>query len=197
MPPLSRVDILSTFEETYQPFAGAFARARRWRTARNSVRFGASFMKRLTHAVAVLVLLFATTPLFAMKRNVVDEVIRMTQAGVSEDTILEYVHKSDAVFDVNADDVIEMTNAHVSKRVIDEVVRESDHRDGRTERRSTTVYVAPAYAPYPYYAYDPYWYDPFWYGPRVSIGFGFGFGHYGYGHYGHYYGHGGFGHRHR
>jgi hypothetical protein len=138
-------------------------------------------MKRL---LAVLVFLFAATPLFAMKRNVVDEVIRMSQAGVAEDTILDYVRHTDAIFEVTADDVIEMTNARVPKAVVDLVVRESDDRGGRDTRRTTRVYVAPSYYPYAY-GYSPYYYDPYWYGPRVSIGFGFGFGR-GYGHYGRY-----------
>ena len=148
-------------------------------------------MKRLILLLAVLLF---TAPLFALdeanradrpdraRRTViiVDDVIRMAQAGVGDDAIIAYVRNSREPFDVSADDLIAMTNAHVSEKVMkaveDEAAtrkdRDYDRRDTRESR--STVYVTP----YPYY-YDPYYYpyyDPFWYGPRVSFGFGFGFG---------------------
>jgi len=111
---------------------------------------------------------------------VVDDVIRMAQAGVGDDAIIAYVRNTREPFDVSADDLIAMTNARVSEKVMkaveDEAAARKDrdyHRRDARETRST-VYVAP----YPYY-YDPFYYpyyDPFWYGPRVSFGFGFGFG---------------------
>ncbi len=152
-------------------------------------------MKRTIYLLAILLCLVAATPLFATQRTLVDDVIRMSQAGVSEDTIISFVHNAGGRFDVSADDVIAMTNANVSKNVIKAVVDEAAARkDGRyADGGRTTVVVSPGVYPYGYYPYyyDPF-YDPFW--PRVSIGFGFGF----YRGFGGYHGgyHGGFHGRH-
>jgi hypothetical protein len=105
---------------------------------------------------------------------VVDDVIRMAQAGVSDDAIIDFVRNTREPFDINADDLIAMTNAHVSERVMKYVQEEAAaRRDYNRRETRSTVYVAP----YPYY-YDPFYYpyDPLWYGPRVGVGFGFGFG---------------------
>ncbi len=152
-------------------------------------------MKRTIYLFAVLLCLVAATPLFATQRTLVDDVVRMSQAGVSEETIVSFVHNARGRFDVSADDVIAMTNANVSKSVIRAVVDESAARNnGRyADGRSTTVVVSPGYYGYPYYGYgySPYYYDPFFYGPSLSFGFGFGGFRGGHGFYG---GHGGFGH---
>jgi len=143
-------------------------------------------MKR--HLLVALLLTFAAVPLFAARRgtNIVDDVVRMQKAGVAEDEIIAFVHKGDSRFDVNADDMIALHDAGVSRAVIKAILDESDARGERRDsyRRSdygysdgyygTSVY---AYGGYPYY-YSPYYYDPFWYGPRVSLGFNFGFGRY-------------------
>jgi hypothetical protein len=170
-------------------------------------------MKRLLTAVAALLFL-AAAPVFAFdspdrdqraadrhdRTTVIDDVIRMTQAGVSDDAIIKYVHESRDGYAVNADVIIAMTDAHVSKQVLDAVMDDAYGRDDRRtgDRRSTTttVYVRPSvlYDPWVYgYGYG-YGYDPFWYGPSFSLGFGwggryygggyYGGGHYGGGHYG-------------
>ena len=158
-------------------------------------------MKR--HLLVALLLTLAAVPLFAARRgtNIVDDVVRMQKAGVAEDEIIAFVHKGESRFDVNADDMIALHDAGVSRAVIKAILDESDARGERRDsyRRSdygysdgyygTSVY---AYGGYPYY-YAPYYYDPFWYGPRVSLGFNFGFGRYG----GYRGGHRGGGHRHR
>jgi hypothetical protein len=138
-------------------------------------------MKRLIPLAALL--LATATPLFALDdssgtdrtdRNrrivIVDDVIRMSQAGVSDDALISSVEKSREPFDVGADDIIAMTDAHVSKDVIKAVVDESAARKDRRRYRDERVYVAPGY-------YDPWFYpyDPFWYGPRFAVGVGFGF----------------------
>ena len=153
--------------------------------------------RRIIQAVAALFLVLVTAPLFAVQRNAVDEVIRMTRAGVAEDTILDYIEKTDARIVVTGDDVIAMTDAHVSKAVIKAVVDAADSRRNDRDYRDRS-YVAPRVvvaAPYYYNPYPYYYYDPFWYRPSFSLSFGFG-GFYGYrgGHYG-----GGFrgGHGHR
>jgi hypothetical protein len=113
------------------------------------------------------------------RRTVIDDVIRMSQAGVSDDAIIKFVRQSRDRFVLNADTIIALNDAHVSKPVIDAMMDQAydrgyDNDRGYDRGRVTErVYVQP----YPYYGYgyyDPFWYDPFWYGPRVSIGFGFG-----------------------
>lgn len=153
---------------------------------------------RIIQAVAALFLVLVAAPLFAVQRNAVDEVIRMTRAGVAEDTILDYLEKTDARVIVTGDDVIAMTDAHVSKAVIKAVVDAADSRRNDRSYRDRG-YVSPRVvvaAPYYYNPY-PYYYDPFWYRPSFSLSFGFGgFGYGGYrgGHYGGGY-RGGRGHR--
>jgi hypothetical protein len=127
--------------------------------------------KTILHAVAAMFVLMIAAPLFAVQRNVVDEVIRMSRAGVAEETILDYVDRNDHRTVVTGDDVIAMTEARVPKSVIKAVVDSSDNRRDDRDRG----YVAPRVvlaAPY-YGYYDPF-YSPFWYGPRVSLSFGFG-----------------------
>ncbi|HSY51835.1 MAG TPA: hypothetical protein VLC46_23735 [Thermoanaerobaculia bacterium] len=135
-------------------------------------------MKRtIIHTVAALFLLLIAAPLFAVQRNAVDEVIRMAKAGVSEDTMLEYIAKTDARIVVTGDDVIALTDANVPKEVVKALVDASHDRQSYRDRSDSSPRVAVA-APgyYPYY-YDPYYYyDPFWYRPSVVLGFGFGGG---------------------
>ena len=153
-------------------------------------------MKAIIRAAAVLVLMLAAMPLFAIddqqkSASLVDDVIRMTRSGVDEDSILSFVEKSDRKFDVSADDLIAMTDAKVSRKVIKAVLDEADERDG-TVRERRQVLTTPRYYPTYYYGpryYDPFYYDPFWYGPRFSIGFGFGGYYRGGGYYGHHFGH--------
>ena len=155
-------------------------------------------MNRLTSLAALLLAVARAAPALALDKNdpvdrdrsdrgrrvsVIDDVIRMTRAGVSDDAIISYVVHTRDRFEVSADDVIALNDAHVSKEVIKAMMDEAAD-DRRTERRQTTtrtVYVSPYYGyGYGYYDpfYSPYYYNPFWYGPRVSIGVGFGFGHY-------------------
>jgi len=143
--------------------------------------------RRITHAVAALFLVLVAAPLFAVQRNAVDEVIRMTRAGVAEDTILDYLEKTDARIIVTGDDVIAMTDAHVSKAVIKAVVDAADSRRNDRSYRDRS-YVAPRVVVTSPYYYDPYYYyDPFWYRPSFSLSFGFGgyrYGGYRGGHFG-------------
>lgn len=154
-------------------------------------------MKRLT-SLAFLVILIGAVPVFALDENrdnrdnrsanyerdrhtVIDDVIKMSQAGVSDESIIRFVQQSRDRFVVNADMVIALTDAHVSKAVINALMDGAYDRGDRGDRRDgdRTVTQRVYVQPYPYYNYyggwyDPYWYDPFWYGPRLSIGFGFG-----------------------
>lgn len=139
-------------------------------------------MKRLFLAVSLLL----TLPLFAVNHDnksrrpiIIDDVIRMSQSGVSDDAIIAYVHKYRDRFDVNADDVIALNDAHVSKDVVKAVVDESaawkDHRDRDYDRAPARVYTGVYVDPwwYPSYYYSPFWYG---WGPRFSIGLRFGGG---------------------
>jgi hypothetical protein len=132
--------------------------------------------KSIRHAVAAMFFLVAAAPLFAVQRNVVDEVIRMTRAGVAEDAILDYIDKTDARVVVTGDDVIAMTEANVPKSVVKAVVDAAGaRREGSTRGYASprVVVTAPYYGYYdPYYS-SPYYYSPFWYGPRLSLNFGF------------------------
>lgn len=155
-------------------------------------------MNRLTQAAVLLLLTFAAVPLFAVQRNIVDDVVRMTKSGVAEDAILAYVDKYADKYELSADDIIAMTDAQVSREVLKAVLDHAEalpaeERDRERAERRTTVVVAPPY--YPYWA-DPF-YDPFWYMPRFFVNLGFGGryyrggvihyrggGHHGGGHYG-------------
>jgi regulator of protease activity HflC (stomatin/prohibitin superfamily) len=89
--------------------------------------------KNIIHAVAALFLVLLAAPLFAVQRNAVDEVIRMSKAGVAEETMLDYLAKTDAKIVVTGDDIIAMTDANVPKDVIKAVVDAAgarrDYRD--------------------------------------------------------------------
>jgi uncharacterized MnhB-related membrane protein len=134
--------------------------------------------KSIIHAVAALFLLLVAAPLFAVQRNVVDEVIRMAKAGVAEDAVLEYIDKTDARIVVTGDDVIAMTEANVPKAVIKAVVDAAAARRDRRDYRDRS-YVSPRVVIAPSY-YDPYYYyDPFWYRPSVYLNFGGFYGFHG------------------
>jgi hypothetical protein len=190
-------DALSSIEESVSILCGALSLVKRltafWLICRmratvsqREIPKGETLMnKRIIHAVAALFLVLVATPLFAVQRNVVDEVIRMSKAGVAEDAILEYIEKTDARIVVTGDDVIAMTEANVSKNVLKAVVDAgAERRDSRSYRDRS--YVSPRVVVASPYYYDPYYYyDPFWYRPSFSLNFGFG-GYYGYrgGHFG-------------
>ncbi|HUJ15618.1 MAG TPA: hypothetical protein VL284_17660 [Thermoanaerobaculia bacterium] len=144
-------------------------------------------MKRsLTFAIALLV----AVPMFALDGQpapvtptperaerrivVVDDVIRMAQAGVSDDAIISYIRGVRDPFEVTSDDLIALSNARVSDRVVRELqAQAAASRDTRRPATRSAVVVAPYAYGYPYY-YDPF-YSPLWY-PRLSVGFGFVFG---------------------
>ena len=114
-------------------------------------------------------------PLFAVQRNAVDEVIRMAKAGVAEETIIEYIDKTDARIVVTGDDVIAMTEANVPKAVIKAVVDAADARRDQRDYRDRSYASPRVVVAAPYY-YDPYYYyDPFWYRPSLYLNFGGGF----------------------
>jgi hypothetical protein len=153
-----------------------------------------------TFAPLALLMFLAAAPAFALdptetreepvgtrehdRTTVIDDVIRMTKAGVDDDAIIKFVRESRNLYVVDADVIIALTDAKVSKPVLEAVMDEGYDRgtrraERRSSRRSTrTVYVRPSYGYEPWF-YSPA-YNPYWYGPRLSFGFGFGYrgGHY-------------------
>ena len=112
---------------------------------------------------AFILLFLVSTPLFALdraRRGIVDDVIRMSQAGVSDDAIIAFVVHTREDFDVTADDVIAMTNAHVSKEVVKAML---DEADARKNRRREVERDDDDYLPYFYPYYDPWWFMPRYY----------------------------------
>lgn len=124
-------------------------------------------MKRILFSLLLLAL---ATPAFAIRTVlVVDEVIRMSKAGVGDDEIVAYVKKTREPFDVSGDDVIAMTDARVSREVIKAVIDESSSRM-RNERRAYVDRDDREYGRSRVYFY----YDPFWFGSRVYFNYTFG-----------------------
>ena len=107
-------------------------------------------MRRIIYAVAVL--LVAAVPAFAMTRTVmvVDDVIKMTQAGVGDEEIIAFVHKTASAtpFEVNGDDVLAMQSAKVSPSVMKTVIDTSvatmrayrDPGQGYSQQQSNGTY---------------------------------------------------------
>jgi hypothetical protein len=126
-------------------------------------------VKRLI-ALSVLLIAVASAPIFALdtrtgrnRHKLIDDVIRMSQAGVSDDAIISFVLHTRDDFEVTADDVIAMTNAHVSNEVVKVVVDEAAARKDDVDRRRVAVAPDEADAYVPFF---PYYYDPNWYLPR-------------------------------
>jgi hypothetical protein len=104
----------------------------------------------------------------------------MWKANVAEDSIIEYVKKTDTHFTVTADDVIDMADAKVPRTVIKAVLDEADARGDRSRAIERDDYHPGYYGGYPYYSpaylgWGPNYYDPFYYRPQVFLGFGFGY----------------------
>jgi len=87
-------------------------------------------MNRVVLTIAFLLAVAVAVPAFAIQRTVlvVDDVIRMTNSGMSDDDIIAFVKKSPQPFEVNGDDVLAMNEAHVSAAVLKFVIDESNAR---------------------------------------------------------------------
>ncbi|HET7712271.1 MAG TPA: hypothetical protein VFL80_10120 [Thermoanaerobaculia bacterium] len=150
-------------------------------------------MKRVVPSFALLLALFAF-PAFALdtdtrqqrrddrresRRHIVDDVIRMSQSGIDNSTIISFVRRSRDRFEITADDIIEMKDAGVSNEVIKEVIAEAESR--RDDRSSSPrVYTGVFVDPWFWGGWGgPLW-DPWWYGPRLSVGVRLGGGYGGY-----------------
>lgn len=136
-------------------------------------------MKRWILAVAVLLIIVGALPLFAVTTTVTQDVIRLSLAKVSDDSIILFVQAKRGEVEVSADDVIAMSQAGVSSAVITAIIDESATRREAAQRDDPPR----VYYPYPYYSYPPY------YGPSLHGFIGFGGYYGGYGHYGRGFGH--------
>lgn len=120
-------------------------------------------MKRVIPFLALVLTLIATASFgFKTSKRLVDEVIRMSQAGVNDDAIVEYVVHTAGRFVVTADDVIAMKNAGVSSRVIRVMVDESARRDVPQRASAGRPHEEEPMPPYLNF-YDPWWFLPRYY----------------------------------
>jgi hypothetical protein len=78
-------------------------------------------MERWIPAVAVLLIMVCAVPLFAVSTTVTEDVIRLSQAKVTDDSIIAFVQARRGKVEVSADDIIAMSQAGVSKA--------GDHQD--------------------------------------------------------------------
>jgi len=144
--------------------------------------------------MSVIAVLMFAAPLFALDKNnpapvdppdarqqlsVVDEVIRMAQAGVGDGAMISYIRQTREPFAVTSDDLIALANARVSDRVVRELQADAQRADGRGYAAPRTTVLVSPYA-YPYY-YPYGYYSPYSYGPRLSFGIAFGRGFGGFG----------------
>ena len=131
-------------------------------------------MRRILPGFVAVIALVVAMPLLALTTNVIDDVLRMTRAGVDEETILAYVNGEQRPFEVTADDMIAMTTAHVSQKVVQAVVDRSAALK-RASANETPSLAQPAVQqgesappvavvvpppPVPDYLADPFWYMP-------------------------------------
>ena len=134
----------------------------------------------------------------------VSQIIQLSQAKVSEDTIVNYIRNSGSSYGMDAGQIVYLKQQGVSDTVINTMLSQprpaptAPQPDNSTvspapvatvvasaaatyvPAQSSTVYVIPDTQTYNYYAYG---YRPYYYGgyyscyPSVSFGFGFGGGY--------------------
>lgn len=93
----------------------------------------------------------------------VADIVQMSASGISEEVVVSSLQSSDSVFQLTAPEIIQLHNQGVSDRVIQAMLDSS--------RRAATTVVRPGAVVYeraPVYVVEP--------PPRVTFGFGYGFG---------------------
>ncbi len=149
-------------------------------------------MRRSVSALAMFLLLVAI-PLFAASTTLVDDVIRMSKAGVGDEAILAFLQATHERPEITADDLIAMSEAGVSKAVIQAMMSSvpppTEANGPSVESPANQAEAPPDAPPYPIdpepvgigcwvfdppvyvgpYSYpaSPLW-DPFWYQPRLD-----------------------------
>lgn len=106
--------------------------------------------------------ILSTTAASSPNPLAVNEIIQMSQSGVSEDVIITSIQSSNAIYSLSATNIVELHNQGVSDRVI-QAMLDSARRPATVVRRQPVIYQAA-----PVYVVEP--------PPRVSVGFGYGFG---------------------
>lgn len=134
-------------------------------------------MKSRFLAVAA-VTLFVSLPAWAADgKSVLDDIVRMHRAGVTESTILEWVAGNELEVNLSADDVVDLSKEGLTDSFIRELINLSPEPSGATAPPPVALYYPPSY-------YGSAYYDPWYYPSRfyVNVGHGAGYGHgYGYG----------------
>lgn len=141
-------------------------------------------MRRLTLLLAVALLLVQTVAWAhdeKMQAELLDEVLRLTQAEIPDEIILEQIQAWDFAFELTADDIVELRTLGVSDSVLEALIATSpvDADAAQAQVILTTGYYAPWYW-FPI-AWGGYW-DPF---PDLYCAYYYPF-HYGCASFGYY-----------
>lgn len=154
-------------------------------------------MKQSVCVIAFLLL--SVAPLFAIQTDLIDDVIRMSRSGVSDEVIIDFVKARQEHFVASADDIIALKNAGVSKQVIGAVigkagetravatpasptssqpVEQTASTSPQTKEQPATsdpgeclTFDPPIALLFPWFGplYPPELWDPYWYQPRLDI----------------------------
>lgn len=98
------------------------------------------------------------------------DVISLSQAGVSDSLIISMLDMTGSYFRLTTQDVLDLKNAGVHDGVIKEMMSPPPQATQSSDNGRYYYY----YPPYWYAGYYPYW-DPWWYYPSFSLGVGFGY----------------------
>jgi uncharacterized membrane protein YgcG len=172
-----------------------------------------TFALSIAFLLASVVLLAEPASPRRYSNRLMNDVVQMTRAGLTDSTIIAYVKaRRSRLADVRADDLISLRQQGVSEPVVAYIAGAASVEGGDYDRESQMDYQSQAapddggtYADEPSYPVDgydgsygyPYWYAwgyPYWYGywPYSSVFIGGRFGRFRGGHGGHFGGHGGF-----
>ena len=154
-------------------------------------------MRRLTVVLAALILLASTAAWGhdeKLQAELLDEVLRLTQAQVPNEVVLEQIKAWGFVFELNADDIVELRSLGVSDDVLDALIGTANDENMEVHTQSQVVFSAGYYAPWYWYPvawggyYDPFpsLYCSYYYPFHYSAHFGY-YGWCGGTYYAHYY----------
>lgn len=94
----------------------------------------------------------------------IQDVIDLSNAGVSDDVILSQIKATQTVFELTTNDIIQLKKAGVSGRVISQMISSANQQPAQRRR---AYYADGAYYGYPYYYGYP------WYPFTFAFNFGF------------------------
>jgi hypothetical protein len=130
--------------------------------------------------LSAAILFLATSVTFAVVTK--EDVQKLLIAGISEDTIVEYIHRNAPAAPMTTEDLTELKAAGASDRVLTALL-DASQASGSSDSSGST-YAAPDSAPtysddpsygyydysYPYYSYSYPYYYPYFY-PFFSLNF--------------------------